>query len=126
MLPVQTVMIRYMVLVYRWGDRWLSAAGDWGGFAGGAVTRGWRRSLMVLAEAHSLRRARLREGPAGEGPAGPFRGEYYSVLSSSGLGAGKGLGSKSSQPSGMVNVQLLDKVRSSRANDLPSGFVSIS
>lgn len=37
MLPVQTVMIRYMVLVYRWGDGWLGAAGDWSGFAGGFV-----------------------------------------------------------------------------------------
>lgn len=31
MLPVQTVMIRYMVLVYRWGNGWLGAVGDWGG-----------------------------------------------------------------------------------------------
>ena len=45
MLPVQTVMIRYMVLVYRWGDGWLSAAGDWDGFAGGAVTGGCARRL---------------------------------------------------------------------------------
>lgn len=37
MLPVQTVMIRYMVLVYRWGDGWLGAAGAWEGFAGGAL-----------------------------------------------------------------------------------------
>lgn len=40
MLPVQTVMIRYMVLVYRWGDGWLSAVGAREGFAGGAVTGG--------------------------------------------------------------------------------------
>lgn len=87
---------------------------------------GRMRSPRVLAGCTRCGRARVRKGPADVGPAGPFRGEYYSVLSSSGLGAGKGLGSKSSQPSGMVNVQLLDKVRSSRANDLPSGFVSIS
>lgn len=43
MLPVQTVMIRYMVLVYRWGDGWLGAVGDWGGFVGGAVTGGCAR-----------------------------------------------------------------------------------
>lgn len=43
------------------------------------------------------------EGPTDEGPAGPFRGEYYSV-ESSGLGAGKGSGSKSSQPTGTVNT----------------------
>lgn len=36
MLPVQTVMIRYMVLVYRWGSGWLGAVGARGGFAGGA------------------------------------------------------------------------------------------
>ena len=43
MLPVQTVMIRYMVLVYRWGNGWLSAAGDWDGFVGGDVTGGCAR-----------------------------------------------------------------------------------
>lgn len=67
MLPVQTVMIRYMVLVYRWGSRWLGAAGAWEGFAGGAVTGG-RARQRVLAEAHSLRACK---GPADEGPAGP-------------------------------------------------------
>ncbi len=35
MLPVQTVMIRYMVLVYRWGSGWLGEVGAWEGFAGG-------------------------------------------------------------------------------------------
>ena len=40
MLPVQTVMIRYMVLVYRWGRGWPDAVGDWGGFVGGIVTGG--------------------------------------------------------------------------------------
>lgn len=43
MLPVQTVMIRYMVLVYRWGDGWLGAAGVREGFVGGAVTGGGAR-----------------------------------------------------------------------------------
>ena len=33
-------MIRYMVLVYRWGAGWLGAVGDWGGFVGGIVTGG--------------------------------------------------------------------------------------
>ena len=37
MLPVQTVMIRYMVLVYRWGRGRADVVGDWGGFAGGFV-----------------------------------------------------------------------------------------
>ena len=37
MLPVQTVMIRYMVLVYRWGNGWLSEVGAWEAFAGGAL-----------------------------------------------------------------------------------------
>ena len=40
MLPVQTVMIRYMVLVYRWGRGWSGAAGDWGGSLGGSMTGG--------------------------------------------------------------------------------------
>ena len=43
MLPVQTVMIRYMVLVYRWGGGWLGAAGACSGFVGGAVTGGGAR-----------------------------------------------------------------------------------
>lgn len=43
MLPVQTVMIRYMVLVYRWGSGWLSAVGAWGGSLGGTVTGGGAR-----------------------------------------------------------------------------------
>ena len=62
MLPVQTVMIRYMVLVYRWGDGWSGAEGDWGGIATGGCAR--RR---VLAEAHLLR---AREGPADDGVGG--------------------------------------------------------
>ena len=51
MLPVQTVMIRYMFLVYRWGDEWLGAAGDWGGFVGGAVTGGCARRWAAAAGA---------------------------------------------------------------------------
>lgn len=43
------------------------------------------------------------QGPADKGQAGPLRGEYYSV-GSSGLGAGKGLGSKSSLPAGISNT----------------------
>ena len=43
MLPVQTVMIRYMVLVYRWGDGRLGAVGARGGSLGGAVTGGCAR-----------------------------------------------------------------------------------
>ena len=67
MLPVQTVMIRYMVLVYRWGSGWMGAVGAWGVSWGGAVTGGCARR-RVLAEAHSLR---ARKGPADEGSAGP-------------------------------------------------------
>ena len=76
MLPVQTVMIRYMVLVYRWGNGWLGAVGR-GGALGGSVTGGCARRYL-LAEAHSLR---VRKGPADEGTAGPFtfKGELYSV-----------------------------------------------
>ena len=69
MLPVQTVMIRYMVLVYRWGRGWLCVVGDWGGFVGGAVTGGCARR-WVLAEAHL---GWARKGPAGVGSEGPFQ-----------------------------------------------------
>ena len=58
MLPVQTVMIRYMVLVYRWGSGRLGTVGDWEDFVGGAlgstVTGGCARRYL-LAEVHSLR-----------------------------------------------------------------------
>lgn len=67
-------MIRYMVLVYRWGAGWPDVVGDWSGFAGGAVTGGCARWGGVLAEAHLLRACK---GPADKGPAGPFRGECY-------------------------------------------------
>ena len=69
MLPVQTVMIRYMVLVYRWGDWWLSAVGDWEGFAGGDVTGGCARRGCCRRGCRYQNRA--RKGPADEGPAGP-------------------------------------------------------
>ena len=60
MLPVQTVMIRYMVLVYRWGSGWLGAVGARGGSLGGDVTGGCAREALP----------RARKGPADEGPAG--------------------------------------------------------
>ena len=60
MLPVQTVMIRYMVLVYRWGDGWLSAAGSWGGFAGGDVTGGCARRLGLPLPGLGEKRPRRR------------------------------------------------------------------
>lgn len=71
MLPVQTVMIRYMVLVYRWGDGWLGAVGDWEGFAGGAVAGGCARRRGRRYQ------NRARKGPADEGPAGPRTNRYY-------------------------------------------------
>lgn len=46
MLPVQTVMIRYMVLVYRWGRGRLSVAGACGGFVDGAVRGGCARKTQ--------------------------------------------------------------------------------
>lgn len=46
---------------------------------------------------------RVCKDPADVGSAGPFRGKCYSVCSS-GLGAGKGSGSNSSQPTGIVNT----------------------
>ena len=68
MLPVQTVMIRYMVLVYRWGSGWLGAVDVWGGSFGSSTMSGGARR-RVLAEAHL---AWARKGPADEGPAGPL------------------------------------------------------
>ena len=69
MLPVQTVMIRYMVLVYRWGSGWLGEVGAREGFAGGAVTGGG-----ALAE--GTRGGALATGvqrPRRLGSAGPIR-----------------------------------------------------
>ena len=40
MLPVQTVMIRYMVLVYRWGRGRSDAVSVWGGSVTGGCARG--------------------------------------------------------------------------------------
>lgn len=65
---------------------------------GGCARRGYSRRRTRCG------RARAREDPAGEGPAGPFRDEPYSAGFSFGLGAGKGSGLKSSQPMGMVNT----------------------
>ena len=45
MLPVQTVMIRYMVLVYRWGRGRADVVGDWGGDVTGGCAR--RRGLSL-------------------------------------------------------------------------------
>lgn len=65
-----------------------------GGALGGTVTGGCARGQALYLG---------REGPADEGSAGPFRDECYSV-GSSGLGAGKGSGSNSSHPTGIVNT----------------------
>ena len=62
MLPVQTVMIRYIVLVYRWGSGWPDVVGACGGSLGGAVTGGCARGVYLQ---------RAREGPADVGSAGP-------------------------------------------------------
>lgn len=70
MLPVQTVMIRYMVLVYRWGDGWLGAVGAWGGSLGGTVTGGGARRWAAAAGAVATK-YRARKGPADGGSAGP-------------------------------------------------------
>lgn len=64
MLPVQTVMIRYMVLVYRWGRGWLGAAGDWGGAWGGAVTGGCARRVLQLPYPDAKRPRRRGVGGA--------------------------------------------------------------
>lgn len=60
MLPVQTVMIRYMVLVYRWGRGWLGAVGDWVGFVGGDVTGGGARRGVLLLPEPGAKRPRQR------------------------------------------------------------------
>lgn len=73
MLPVQTVMIRYMVLVYRWGRGWLGVVGGCGGSVGGAVTGGCARHRGCGS------RARVRKGPADEGWRGrKVKGRLYS------------------------------------------------
>ena len=55
MLPVQTVMIRYMVLVYRWGRGWLGAVGAWGGALGGTVMGGGARRYLLVGRTRSGR-----------------------------------------------------------------------
>ena len=50
MLPVQTVMIRYMVLVYRWGRGRSDAVSVWGGSVTGGCARGGGYSGGALAE----------------------------------------------------------------------------
>ena len=66
MLPVQTVMIRYMVLVYRWGSGWLGVAGAREGFAGGCSGR-----VEALAGGCCRYQTRARKGPADVGKVGP-------------------------------------------------------
>lgn len=67
MLPVQTVMIRYMVLVYRWGNGWADAAGDWEGFTGGTlggdVTGGGARRRAAAAGAGAPKPGRAKAPP---------------------------------------------------------------
>jgi len=65
MLPVQTVMIRYMVLVYRWGNGWLSEVGAWGGFPGDAVTGGGARRGVFVAGARGYAKAPPTRGRRG-------------------------------------------------------------
>ncbi len=75
MLPVQTVMIRYMVLVYRWGGGWPDAVGVRGPFVGpmmgGCGTDGCARR-QALAEAHLARAHEGARRPGRRGPAGPL------------------------------------------------------
>ena len=65
MLPVQTVMIRYMVLVYRWGRGWLGAVGDWVGFVGGDVTGGGARRGELFATGPGREKAPPTRGRRG-------------------------------------------------------------
>ena len=60
MLPVQTVMIRYMVLVYRWGSGRLGTVGDWEGFMGGRM-----RSPGVLSLSDPGAKRPRRRGAGG-------------------------------------------------------------
>lgn len=71
MLPVQTVMIRYMVLVYRWGSGWLGAVGDCGGSLGGSVRGGCVHAVACRRRGCRYQN-RARKGPANEGSAGPL------------------------------------------------------
>lgn len=56
-------MIRYMVLVYRWGAGWLGAAGDWGGALGSTVTGGCARRWATAAGAVATRTEREKAPP---------------------------------------------------------------
>lgn len=49
MLPVQTVMIRYMVLVYRWGNGRFGSAGARDGALGGSMRGGAGRTDALAA-----------------------------------------------------------------------------
>ncbi len=71
MLPVQTVMIRYMVLVYRWGRGWLGAVGC-GGFVGGCSGRVEALAGEALAAGAVATRTGHEKAPLTVGPAGPF------------------------------------------------------
>ena len=68
MLPVQTVMIRYMVLVYRWGRGWLDGAALWGGDLGGDVTG------VCARGGGGTRGGALAAGVRGRAKAPPTRG----------------------------------------------------
>mgnify|MGYP004539568515 CR=1 FL=1 len=63
MLPVQTVMIRYMVLVYRWGAGWLGAVGVWGSTVAGGCAR--RRAAATVPGAQGYAKAPPTKGRRG-------------------------------------------------------------
>ena len=65
MLPVQTVMIRYMVLVYRWGAGWVGAVGAWGGSLGGLVGGQMRSPVGAAAAGTGREKAPLTRGRRG-------------------------------------------------------------
>lgn len=96
-----------------------------GGYLGGALgglVGGRMRSPMGYRRRGCRYQNRARKGLADEGPAGLFRGGYYSV-DSFGLGVGKGLGSKSSQPTGIVNTQPSATVTCSVSNRVLSADI---
>ena len=73
MLPVQTVMIRYMVLVYRWGRGWSDAVGAWGGSLGGSMTGGCPRCRGVAATGPGREKAPPTRGRQGLFEVGAIR-----------------------------------------------------